>query len=117
MKVLGGSASPQLATRLSKELDCDLGVVDVKRFPDGECFVQIRTDVEREDIILVQSTNNDGDIVELLLLQDAIHEYRPRNLLTIVPYFGYARQDKLFNQGEAISSRAVIQANWPPLRK
>ncbi len=110
MKVLGGSASPQLSTRLAKELDCDIGRVETKRFPDGEAFVNIMDDIEREDVILVQSTNTDSDIIELLLLQDAIHEFRPRNLITIVPYFGYARQDKLFNKGEAISSRAMIQA-------
>jgi ribose-phosphate pyrophosphokinase len=99
-----------LSTRLAKELDCDMGRVETRRFPDGEAFVQVMDDIEREDVILVQSTNTDSDIVELMLLQDAIHEFRPRNLITIVPYFGYARQDKLFNRGEAVSSRAMIQA-------
>ncbi len=110
MKVLGGSASPLLATRLSHELDVDMGTIVTKRFPDGECYVRIKDDLEREDVILVQSTKTDLDIIELLLLQDAIHEYRVRSLITVVPYFGYARQDKLFNRGEAISSRALIQA-------
>ncbi len=110
MKVLGGSASPLLSTRLAKELDVALGKVDTKRFPDGECYVRIHDDLEREDVILVQSTRTDQEVVELLLLQDAIHEFRVRSLITVVPYFGYARQDKLFNRGEAISSRALIQA-------
>lgn len=110
MKVLGGSASPLLATRLAKELDVKLGKVDTKRFPDGECYVRIHDDLEREDVILVQSTRSDLEVVELLLLQDAIQEYRVRSLITVVPYFGYARQDKLFNKGESISSRALIQA-------
>ncbi|UCC93712.1 MAG: ribose-phosphate diphosphokinase [Thermoplasmata archaeon] len=110
LKVLGGSASPLLATRLAKELDVSLGKVDTKRFPDGECYVRIHDDLEREDVILVQSTLSDQEVVELLLLQDAIQEYRVRSLITVVPYFGYARQDKLFNNGEAISSRALIQA-------
>jgi ribose-phosphate pyrophosphokinase len=99
-----------LATRLSKELDVSLGTTVTKRFPDGECYVHIKDDLEREDVILVQSTHTDQDIIELLLLQDAIQEYRVRSLITVVPYFGYARQDKLFNKGEAISSRAIIQA-------
>jgi ribose-phosphate pyrophosphokinase len=110
LKVLGGSASPLLATRLSKELDVALGTTTTKRFPDGECYVRIKDDLEREDVVLVQSTRTDMDIIELLLLQDAIQEYRVRSLITVVPYFGYARQDKLFNKGEAISSRAIIQA-------
>lgn len=110
MKVLGGSASPLLATRLAKELDVALGKVDTKRFPDGECYVRIHDDLEREDVILVQSTRSDQEVIELLLLQDAIHEFRVRSLITVVPYFGYARQDKIFNRGEAISSRALIQA-------
>ena len=110
MKVLGGSSSPQLSVRLAKELDVGLGKTTVKRFPDGECYVRVHDDLEREDVILVQSTTTDEDIIELLLLQDAIQEYRVRSLITIIPYFGYARQDKLFNPGEAISSRAMIQA-------
>jgi ribose-phosphate pyrophosphokinase len=110
LKVLGGSASPLLASRLATELDVDLGKTVCKRFPDGEAYVRVMDDLEREDVVLVQSTKSDLDIIELLLLQDAIQEYRVRSLITIVPYFGYARQDKLFNQGEAISSRAMIQA-------
>ena len=110
MKVLGGSSSPLLATRLAKELDIALGKVDTRRFPDGECYVRIHDDLEREDVILVQSTRSDQEVVELLLLQDAIQEFRVRSLITVVPYFGYARQDKIFNRGEAISSRALIQA-------
>ena len=110
MKVLGGSASPLLASRLAKELDVKLGKVDTKRFPDGECYVRIHDDLEREDVILIQSTRSDQEVVELLLLQDAIQEFRVRSLITVVPYFGYARQDKIFNRGEAISARAMIQA-------
>lgn len=110
MKVLGGSASPLLSSRLSKELGVDLGHTEHMRFPDGEAYVRVHDDLEREDVVLVQSTNTDQDIVELLLLQDAIQEFRVRSLITVVPYFGYARQDKLFNRGEAISSRAMIKA-------
>ena len=110
LKVLGGSASPQLASRLAKELGVPLGKVETKHFPDGECYVRVQDDIEREDVVLIQTTKTDQDIVELLLLQDAIHEFRIRSLITVVPYFGYARQDKLFSRGEAISSRAVIRA-------
>ncbi len=87
-----------------------LGKVETKRFPDGECYVRIHDDIEREDVVLVQTTKTDQDIIELLLLQDAVHEFRIRTLITVVPYFGYARQDKLFNRGEALSSRAIIRA-------
>lgn len=110
MKVLGGSASPLLAQRLAKELGVVCGKTVTKRFPDGECYVRVMDDLEREDVVLVQSTTTDQNLVELLLLQDAIHEYRVRSLITVVPYFGYARQDKAFNRGEPISSRALIQA-------
>jgi ribose-phosphate pyrophosphokinase len=99
-----------LASRLAKEPDVELGKTETRRFPDGECYVRVYDDLEREDVVLVQSTNSDKDVVELLLLQDAIQEYRVRSLITVVPYFAYARQDKLFNKGEAISSRAMIQA-------
>jgi ribose-phosphate pyrophosphokinase len=99
-----------LASRLAKELGVGLAKVDIKRFPDGEASLRVHDDREREDVVIVQSTVTDEDIVELLLLQDAVQEYRVRSLITAVPYFGYARQDKLFNKGEPISSRAIIQA-------
>jgi len=114
MYVVGGSASPTLSKELAKSLKAKLAKVEIKRFPDDECYVRIDEDLSDEDVFLVQTSWPDKNIVELLLLQDAIKEFEVSSLTTVVPYFGYARQDKQFKPGEPISARAlarIIQMN------
>jgi len=110
MYVIGGSASPSLSKELAKGLKAKLAKVEIKRFPDDECYVRIDEDLSDEDVILVQTAWPDKNIVELLLLQDAIKEFEVSSLTTVVPYFGYARQDKQFKPGEPISARALARA-------
>jgi len=80
---------------------------EVVRFPDGECYVRIDTPIKGKEVVLVQNTYPDGNLVEHLLLQDAIREGGPSQFIAVVPYFGYSRQDKAFKPGEGISSRIL----------
>jgi ribose-phosphate pyrophosphokinase len=109
MKIIGGSASRKLAGELAKALGFELTKTDFKRFPDGEAYVRILEDLEGEKVLLVQTTHPDPNIIELFLWQDAINEFEIDSLVTIAPYFGYGRQDKSFNPGEAVSSRALAE--------
>ncbi|TET91138.1 MAG: ribose-phosphate diphosphokinase [Methanomassiliicoccales archaeon] len=109
MKIIRGSASRRLAGELAKVLGLELTKTEFQRFPDGEAYVRILEDLTGEKVILVQTTHPDENIVELFLWQDAINEYEIDSLVTITPYFGYARQDKAFNPGEAISARAIAE--------
>ena len=109
MFVVGGSASQQLSKELAKSLKGRLAKVEIKRFPDDECYVRIDDDLDGEDVFLVQTTWPDKNIIELFLLQDAIKEFDVSSLTTVVPYFGYARQDKQFKPGEPISARALAK--------
>lgn len=109
MFVVGGSASPSLSKELAKSLKARLAKVEIKRFPDDECYVRIDDDLSDEDVFLVQTSWPDKNIVELLLLQDAVKEFDVSSLTTVVPYFGYARQDKQFKPGEPISARALAR--------
>lgn len=114
MFVVGGSASQSLSKELAKSLKARLAKVEVRRFPDDECYVRIEDDLSDEDVFIVQTTWPDRNIIELFLLQDAVREFEVSSLTTVVPYFGYARQDKQFKPGEPISARAIarlIQAN------
>ena len=107
MHVIGGSASTALAERVSRELgNAPFGIPFVKRFPDGELYLRVGGRLTGEDVVLVQSTRTDRDVIELLLLEDAIREAGARRLLVVVPYFGYARQDRPFFPGEPVSARA-----------
>ena len=109
MIIIPGLTSSKLALNLAKELGISCAQVDIKRFPDQEGYVRIETDLDNEQVILVQNTYPDERVVELFLLQDAICEYDIKELVTVIPYYGYARQDKKFNTGESISARALAK--------
>jgi len=106
--VIGGTASTALAERISRELgNAPFGIPFVKRFPDGELYLRVGGRLTGEDVVLVQSTRTDQDVIELLLLEDAIREAGANRLFVVVPYFGYARQDRPFFPGEPVSARAL----------
>lgn len=108
MHVIGGSASTALAERISRELgNAPFGIPFVKRFPDGELYVRVGGRISGDDVVLVQSTRTDEDFVEMILLEDAIREAGAKRLFVVVPYFGYARQDRPFFPGEPVSARAM----------
>lgn len=107
MIVVSGSASTAISKALSRELNCQLANVESRRFPDFECYVRIIDDLSGEDVVLVQTSYPDEKVIELFLLQDAIREFDIKSLVTVVPYFGYARQDKKFNVGEPISAKTL----------
>ncbi len=107
MKVIGGTASQLLAARVSNELKADLMICEYRRFPDGELYTRILDDFTGE-IAIIQSTVNDSDFISLLQLIDACSEASKINV--VIPYMGYARQDKVFKKGEPISARAVARA-------
>jgi len=109
MYVVGGSASQLLSKELAKCLRAKLAKVETKRFPDDECYVRIDENLDGEEVFVVQTTWPDRNIVELFLLQDAVYEFDVASLTTVVPYFGYARQDKQFLPGEPISARALAR--------
>lgn len=113
MKVVGGSASLNLAQNLARVLGVDYVSVQREKhpggFPDGEQYVRLQASVAGEDIVLVQTTHPDPKIVELLLLEDAIREGGARSLQVVIPYFGYGRQDKKFVDGECISARVLAK--------
>jgi ribose-phosphate pyrophosphokinase len=111
--LIPGSTSKIIGKNLAKELGISLTNVEIKRFPDDEGYIRIEcvlgTELDNEEVILIQNTYPDEKIIELFLLQDAIREFKIKKLSTIVPYYGYARQDKKFNPGESISARALAK--------
>jgi len=110
MHVIGGTASTALAERISRELgNAPFAIPFTKRFPDGEMYVRIGGRLEGDDVVVVQSTRTDQDLLELLLLEDAVREAGARRTLVVVPYFGYARQDRRFFPGEPVSARALCR--------
>jgi ribose-phosphate pyrophosphokinase len=109
MYILGGTSAQHIATNLAKELQQPLLHTTFKRFPDDEFYIRILDPLEGEDVIIVQTAYPDSKIIELLLMQDALREAGAKKITVILPYFGYSRQDKKFEEGEAISARAIAE--------
>jgi len=109
MYVLGGTTGTTIATKLATALKTSPVKTTNKRFPDNEVYICIQQDIKDQDIIIVQSTYPDENIIELLLLQNAVRRAGAKHITTIIPYFGYSRQDKVFNKGETISAQVLAR--------
>jgi len=109
MIVVGGSASRDLAKDLAGLLDCKYIQAATTRFPDGECYTRIDEEQMDDDVIIVQNTYPDGNLVEMFLLQDAVHRLGARSVTLVIPYFGYARQDRVFKAGEPESAKVMCK--------
>lgn len=109
MKVVAGSAGEKVARAVGLALKAEVLPVERRRFPDGEGYVRLLAAAKDEDVVLVNSTLPDQNLVETLLLQDALHRARAATITTVVPYYAYARQDRSFQDGETVSAQAVAE--------
>lgn len=111
MLVVGGSASRNLAERVSEELDCEFASIEKKEFPDGEIYVRILEEIEGKEVVVVQSTcyPPNQNYMELFLLLDAAKDLDAEKVSAVVPYLAYARQDERFEPGEAVSLKTVAK--------
>jgi ribose-phosphate pyrophosphokinase len=107
--ILSGSASSKLGKSLSEHMGVPLVEREIKRFPDGECYVRITSDLTDQEVVIVQPTYPDNNIVELFALQEAVNEFSVKKTITVIPYYGYARQDKIFLKGETIVARNLAK--------
>lgn len=96
MMVFTGNANPALAERVAERLDLDLGQATVSRFSDGEVSVEIQENVRGKDVFIVQSTcaPTNNNLMELMVFIDAIRRASATRITAVIPYFGYARQDR-----------------------
>ncbi|MGB2727132.1 MAG: ribose-phosphate diphosphokinase [Halobacteriota archaeon] len=108
MKIIPGNSARGLAARIAVELGCKVTSCEFKRFPDGELYTRIVDDIKDEELVIVQSIRTDSDLICLLQLIDAVEEAGKTKV--VIPYLGYARQDKKFKPGEAIFVRAIARS-------
>jgi len=108
MKIIPGLSSQLMAARIATAQGCNVSLCEFKRFPDGELYTRVAEEIKDEEIVIVQSIRTDSDLICLLQLIDAVEEaYKTK---VVIPYLGYARQDKKFEPGEAISIRAIARS-------
>jgi len=109
MKLISGTANNDLAKNIADVLDIPLTSVDIERFRDQEIFVRINENVRGEDIFLIQPTSAPANdhLMELLILIDALVRASAQRITAVVPYFGYARQDRKTGGRTPISAKLV----------
>jgi ribose-phosphate pyrophosphokinase len=116
--VFGGRASGELAARIAGKLDVDLGSIDLRTFANGEVYCRFSESIRGADVFLIQSTAanelngmtpNDA-LMEMLMMVDAAKGASAHRIIAVMPWYGYARQDKKSAPREPISARVVAKA-------
>lgn len=109
MKLISGSSTPELAQHIAQKLGIEMVEVEITEFANHEKRVWIKDSVKGENVILVQSFSNpvDEEIMEFLLLADALERGEARHVNAVIPWLGYSLQDKVFRPGEPIAAKVV----------
>lgn len=96
MKLFTGNSNPALAQKIADYLEIKLGAIEVRRFSDGEIFVEIGENVRGKDVFVIQSTCSpvNDNLAELLIIIDALKRSSAQRITAVMPYYGYARQDR-----------------------
>ena len=109
MKIFTGNANPALAQEICEHMGTPLGSATVTRFPDGETFAQINENIRGCDVYVVQPTCNPANdhIMELLIMIDAMRRASAKRITAVMPFFGYARQDRKDRPRVPITAKLV----------
>ena len=109
VKIFAGSSSKKLAEKIAKYLEIELTSVQIIKFADGETFVKSNESVRGDKVFIVQSTSNpvNESIMELLIFIDALRRSSAKEIVAVIPYYGYARQDRKASPREPITSKLV----------
>ena len=107
--VFTGNANPALAAEIAQHLHISLGAAHVGRFSDGEVTVEVNQNVRARDVFVVQSTcaPTNENLMELLIMVDALKRASAERISAVIPYFGYARQDRKPGPRTPISAKLV----------
>ena len=109
MKILSGTSNPKLSKEISKLLKLRLVNTNIKRFSDGEIYIEINENIRGNSVFVIQSTSNpaNDNLMELLLCIDALRRSSAKNITAVIPYYGYARQDRKVVPRTSISAKVV----------
>ena len=105
-----GGSNPQLATKVAENLNANLGAIKLGTFSDGEINVEITENVRGKDTFVIQSTNfpAEKNLMELILIIDALKRASVRSITAVIPYFGYSRQDRRIRSARVPISAKVV---------
>jgi ribose-phosphate pyrophosphokinase len=111
LKVISGNAHQELAKEIAEHLNIPLSATDVRKFSDGEIFVEVKENVRGADVFVVQPTCTpvNDHLMELVIMVDALRRASARRITAVVPYYGYARQDRKNAPRVPISAKVVAE--------
>jgi ribose-phosphate pyrophosphokinase len=111
LKIFSGNAHRQLAEEIAAHLNIPLSKADLKKFSDGEIFVELKENVRGTDVFLIQPTCTpvNDNLMELVIMVDALRRASARRITAVVPYYGYARQDRKNAPRVPISAKVVAE--------
>ena len=109
MKILSGTSNLKLSKNIAKNLKLKLINTNIKRFGDGEIYIEINENIRGNSVFVIQSTSNpaNDNLMELLLVIDALKRSSAKTITAVIPYFGYARQDRKVAPRTSISAKVV----------
>ena len=109
LKIFSGSANPELCEQISSYLQIPMGICNIDSFPDGELLVKLEDDVRGRDVFVVQSTCPpvSQNVMELLVFLDCVRRASAKRVTAVIPYFGYARQDRKAEGRTPITAKLV----------
>ncbi len=109
MKIIPGPSSTKLGNSIAEILGIETVRIAHKKFPDGESYIRFEGEVAGEEVAIVQTTGppQDTNLIQLFILADAAKDLGAKRVIAVVPYLAYARQDKRFLPGEAISIQTI----------
>ncbi len=111
MKIFTGNANPAIAEEICNYLDMPLGAAEVKQFSDGEISIEIGENVRGADVFVIQPTCTpvNDHLMELVIMIDALRRASARRITAVIPYYGYARQDRKVRPRVPITAKAVAE--------
>ena len=109
MKILSGTSNLKLSKNIAKNLKLKLINTNIRRFADGEIYIEINENIRGNSVFVIQSTSNpaNDNLMELLLVIDALKRSSAKTITAVIPYFGYARQDRKVAPRTSISAKVV----------
>jgi ribose-phosphate pyrophosphokinase len=111
LQIISGSNSLNIAEKLAESLECSLIKHCKQNFPDQELKIKLHPSINQNDAVIVQSTSKPANdtLIELLLLADAVKRTPAKQIIAVVPYFGYSRQDKILCDFEPLSAELIAK--------
>ena len=109
--LLSGSSNIPLAKKIAKQMNIKFGNITIKKFSDGEKYINVQENLEGKEAIVIQSGSipSDEHVLELFLILDAVKRLKPKRIAVVLPFYPYRRQERISKKGDAVSAHVIAR--------